>query len=1319
MKEWLKQMALRLVGFRRDAEGFVLMSTLAIFLLLFVFCASIYAIGETIHQRVKLQNACDAAAYSAAVIQADGLSRMAAINRAMSWTYVQMTNRQMDYVTYRWLRLTCNQFQEDLDNAKKFSKCLIIPLDKEVTWVGMIVEAFIGLGVQSVLNLFGQELACTGQGGHTHHGEGLAYWCGRDGGVNHGKLHEIELNDDPPDFDLSLSGAFETATNALIQRWINKDNIEGILNLLSPLLGNNAENLGLLIDYDKLNIERMNKALPMVNEMMTLSMKVSSENILKAALKDRRLEDEDILKDYHISIKIPHATNPYNVDEVTEATNSYYSALHNTEADEMLFLNMQSCDNAVGSLPSHFPVLFGGGHAYGLDQWFIRGRGIYENSDNETACYLWQRTASYKDGKSGWVNDEGVRLKATERSDGNGGLDLGIQRVYKDANLNETKAGSFTRTKEHKRREVWVRRYSIKYDAIYRGEVPDSEKRYNGVSNGEYQAYRYRLNQILEETKEYIKQNFPECCQNAAQYSFTRTNTRSAHTYYVRCIIPKHGGDASHSPVSRGNHIVNLMGLVDTVQAIAESFGKGEGEGDGGDDDDDGDDFSDLSDFEGKIGELDKEIASLQGEIDLLQNDPEIKVLQGKLKEDPENQDLRRQLQAKEAERDAKCAELQRQLQEKQAYRDEQQAGLERVRNTRPGENAGSASSGTGGTSGTSGTGAIGGTSGGGTAENNQASDGGFFAKLKSFVADFASAMLGDVLDVQASCGNNHTQDYTKYPMCSSASDNYALYSQYRWGAAKWYCLTTMKAYLVCIFKGDNIWCDWSRCKKSILGRHVKIRGKGHWHIPKWFCASGVNDPLEQASIISGYELPPVVEKLGKAAAEYFIPAPLPDSVLHGRRDLVGPMHGYMEYTGDGEHLLWPFGQFTGSVSRIERDKFQSCVPFFGVPSSVTPVGAAYASVIQGHARIYADDKRIFDNRYVGAKCKPWVLNERFFSWDGTIVVGAAMKHRNPFVQLFDFLNREYTKEQNLPEYSMLSAFNIPNGNVMWTMSASRAGVRRHRRDGLYDQARQYQITYDSTCDVENLEFSGGKGPYYFNPGSGQKGSWMPINKTSTSNAWECDTEKNPLALSRPDIKGQEKVAVWNGCPCTGGNSESFKSMWSLCEWDWDATLLPLRYAGVHARLQLVEEKGRPMSFAGKSLDKLCYNDRRKAIKEMREMSDASRKLKSDKLKELAENDDYFGDGRHWVWDAEELIGLQFSWDRDPFLVSTWKEANSTFFEDATAAAAQGLGNAGASYLNNSYQGPDLVNRLPRIKKGTQDDAEWRYMLLLRSNRIL
>ena len=108
----------------RDESGAALVITLAVFFFMFMLVSGVYALGVSVNRRIELQNACDAAAYSAAVVQADGLSRMAVVNRAMSWTYVQMVRRQMDYITYRWLKLTHKRFQEDYKEAKSYHWCL-------------------------------------------------------------------------------------------------------------------------------------------------------------------------------------------------------------------------------------------------------------------------------------------------------------------------------------------------------------------------------------------------------------------------------------------------------------------------------------------------------------------------------------------------------------------------------------------------------------------------------------------------------------------------------------------------------------------------------------------------------------------------------------------------------------------------------------------------------------------------------------------------------------------------------------------------------------------------------------------------------------------------------------------------------------------------------------------------------------------------------------------------------------------------------------------------------------------------------------------
>ncbi len=99
----------------RDESGVILALTVVVFLSLFMMASAIFAGGETIRSRVELQNAADAAAYSAAVVQADCNSRLAAINRAMSWTYVQMVRMEMDYVVDKWLWWTLKQWNRDND----------------------------------------------------------------------------------------------------------------------------------------------------------------------------------------------------------------------------------------------------------------------------------------------------------------------------------------------------------------------------------------------------------------------------------------------------------------------------------------------------------------------------------------------------------------------------------------------------------------------------------------------------------------------------------------------------------------------------------------------------------------------------------------------------------------------------------------------------------------------------------------------------------------------------------------------------------------------------------------------------------------------------------------------------------------------------------------------------------------------------------------------------------------------------------------------------------------------------------------------------
>lgn len=97
----------------KDESGVVLALTVVVFLSLFLMASAIFAGGETVRQRIELQNAADAAAYSGAIVQADCNSRLAAINRAMSWTYVRMVRMEMDYIVDKWLWLTLKRWKHD------------------------------------------------------------------------------------------------------------------------------------------------------------------------------------------------------------------------------------------------------------------------------------------------------------------------------------------------------------------------------------------------------------------------------------------------------------------------------------------------------------------------------------------------------------------------------------------------------------------------------------------------------------------------------------------------------------------------------------------------------------------------------------------------------------------------------------------------------------------------------------------------------------------------------------------------------------------------------------------------------------------------------------------------------------------------------------------------------------------------------------------------------------------------------------------------------------------------------------------------------
>ena len=1148
----------QIAGLRKDCRGFVVMSTLAIFLFLFVLCASIYAVGETIHQRIKLQNACDAAAYSAAVVQADGLSRMAVVNRAMAWSYVQMTNRQMDYITYRWLKLTCKRFEEDKNNAKDYAEQLILAIDRELGWWA-ILEAVASGAINVIF-----EKHCDTGGHHKEH-NGYSWWCG----LEWDKENQIDMNQNN-----SMGNSFSEISDKLATSYLkNKIFTYDLINtttttnvtIIDRDPGNDKDNnpipkqpsdwgycLGKLIDHDKKNSYRLNQTLERINTQMETSMKMTAENVLKAMLKDNRYDSKSVLQDYYISIHIPHAENPYNAEN---ENHSFFSPLRNTEVDERLFLQMQSIDNANQPLAVMFPILAGKGASHGLDQWFIRGTGIYQahlnrdgenysdtknmEADNDKFCYAAQEANPTFDGTcSGWIinNDESkVRLLGTKRDEGA----LGIQRVYKDANLNEGRVGFWSKTKSNTEENV----------------IKDA------------------------------------------------------------CIV-----------VNRGNHLFSVMDFLNAGWDAAKSFFGESGSGDEkGQETDEEDEEGDVS-IE-NMDDLNKASNQNSAEKKRLKNENE------KLKEDISL--LEKQLSSAD---DATKKQIEESINKKQGTINSNNARISSLETEKTEmDNVVLKSPATGNQEASA-----------PDKSMEKLSPGSILGEIGTSVIN---SLIGDFLDIDPSC-DNLKGPFPKLPMCKFANDTTALYSEYRWASCKYYCLTKLWTWSICIAFGKDIYCD--RKKKTIkkVGL-IKFRGKGHGHYgwPKWFCGATPAHPGDGEKYF-GISL--------DSFLKYFPP-------VYGNIDGT---HGYMKNVLDMNKFMRPIKPLFGKNTTFTRNEYNSCAMFPDGSFRFSKGEDSHAGLIRGHARIYGDDKEIFDNRYVGAICKPWVLNERFFAGEGSIVVGAAMKHTNPFVQLFNFWNTKKdkgsyatgTETQKNAEKTVLSAFNIPEGNFMWTMSAARAGVRHRRRNGAFDQERQYQITYDSTSDAENLTYMSG-----------------PYVKAQDGNGWtspeEWDSSYNKHALSRIYFPGQEQSPVWNGCPC-GANSQQFKNMWNLCETDWDATLLPLRYAGQKASLYLEKEENED---------------------HVNEQHDAfNSKNYSERRNLLGDTDHYkkIGNGKYWVWNgvATDNSSVLMS---NPFISSGWKPANAPFFENLVMDRIPGAVSTGISTL----EGLNLLNKIPTGKE--------------------
>lgn len=171
----------RLLDLGRGESGAALVITLAMFSLMYLACCGVFAVSTAVKERIQLQNAADAAVYSAAVVQADTLSRIATLNRAMAWTYADMTRLQMDYIVRRWLGHTCDHYGEDyngrgeVESLKDYNKNSI----PYKLGLGLVFRTSNGAGPCKM-----------------HSGLGGGYYIGSDGNFN--TMLKVHLNGRSP-----------------------------------------------------------------------------------------------------------------------------------------------------------------------------------------------------------------------------------------------------------------------------------------------------------------------------------------------------------------------------------------------------------------------------------------------------------------------------------------------------------------------------------------------------------------------------------------------------------------------------------------------------------------------------------------------------------------------------------------------------------------------------------------------------------------------------------------------------------------------------------------------------------------------------------------------------------------------------------------------------------------------------------------------------------------------------------------------------------------------------------------------------------------
>ena len=389
-------------------DGAALVMTLAVFFLMYVAILSVYTVATAVRERIHLQNAVDAAAYSAAVVQADTFSRVAAINRAMAWTYVQMSRRQMDYAVLKWLPPSYAHYKKDKEHAEDHSGCTgwcvgamqigledpvnlgkvrhsrksaqheiqgnIVCLDKTILLNGMRMSP-LGIPYETA-KLAAQagefetiaNLAVSGDFAYALTGSILAL---------RPQLAMIrlyaDLNSASDKSTLASLDALQADFDRFDEEFTDKagDSRDADVNAeLDVTLA--LKCLKAQIFCDRFNIAGMNICSRRLVRLMPSKIKACVEDVLKANVPEQMLpqcrwflaQNEDPLKDEQED----------SVDSVGDGTSGYFRNLYNCKQDEKHFVRFADFnDPLVKVFGGTDSVLLGG--AGGFNQWFVRGNG--------------------------------------------------------------------------------------------------------------------------------------------------------------------------------------------------------------------------------------------------------------------------------------------------------------------------------------------------------------------------------------------------------------------------------------------------------------------------------------------------------------------------------------------------------------------------------------------------------------------------------------------------------------------------------------------------------------------------------------------------------------------------------------------------------------------------------------------------------------------------------------------------------------------------------------------------------------------------------